>query len=180
MPTATIDEIIESSGKSAGDVTAWASNIVAGGRGQAVARELSLSGQALTNLQQQINNGRRSLGYLAAIVDEIGGLTVADLVAAGFGRSLTQQTQLVAGVNAITYADPLYGSDSLFLWVRQVASGTVGTITFGSNLKFADVNYVTNTFSKVTIYPFHAFPDPDDANTLKWFCVSPPNAEQTI
>lgn len=163
-------------------MTAWASNIVAGGRGQAAARELSLSGQALTNLQQQINNSRRALGSLAEIVNDIdtGGVTIADLVAAGFGRSLTQQTQLVAGVNAITYADPLYGSDSLFLWVRQVASGTVGTITFGSNLKFADVNYVTNTFSKVTVYPFHAFADPDDSNTLKWFCVSPPNAEQTI
>jgi len=68
MPTTTIEQIIESSSKSAGDVTAWASNITAGGRGKAVARELSLSGQALTNLQQQINNTRRSIGALASII----------------------------------------------------------------------------------------------------------------
>jgi hypothetical protein len=134
---------------------------------ESIAGAVNTTTNRLTSLEAEVAGGGTSI-------------TIADLVAAGFGRSLTQQTQLVAGVNAITYADPLYATDSLFIWVRQVASGTVGTITFGTNLKFADVNYVTNTFDSVTIYPFHAFPDPDDSNILKWFCVSPPNAEQPL
>ena len=179
MPTATIDDIIARGQHSAGDVTGWASSIVGASRGKQSEKELQLSGQSLTSLQQQQNNTRRDVGTLADIVNNISGLTIADIVTAGFRRSWTSQTQLVAGVNNITFADPNDAGDTLAIWVRQVASGTVGTVTFGSNIKFCDVNYVTNTVNKVTIWKTEAFVDPTDS-VLRWFGVSPANAEQTL
>jgi hypothetical protein len=179
--TTTFQDIIDASQSSKGDVKSDASFIISAKAQGAQDTKFTKIGTSFKNVQDQLNNLRRLTGDFATIVNETTfGVTVAELVALGFGRSLVYQTQLVAGVNALTYASPLYETDSLFVWVRQVASGTVGTITFGSNMKFADPAYVTSTFSLVTIYPFHAFPDPADSNTLKWFCVSPPNAEQTI
>lgn len=121
---------------------------------------------------------------LTALESEVAGggsgITIADIVAAGFRRSWTSQTQLVAGVNNITFANPDNEGDSLTIWVRQVASGTVGTVAFDTNILFCDPNYVTNLVDSVTIWETRAMPDPDDSNTLKWFGVAPANAEQLL
>ena len=137
---------------------------------ESIAGAVNVTTNRLTSLENEVASG----GGAST------GLTIADLVAAGFGRSLTYQLQLVAGVNAVEYDSPLYITDSLFIWIRQVSSGTVGTITFGTNLLFANPDYVTNVFDSIAIFPFHAFPDPDDSSTLKWFYISPPNAEQLL
>ncbi len=180
MPTetVTIEALIERSNKSAGDVTGWASSVVSQSRGVAGEKALQLSGQSLTNLQQQQNNSRRDLGALATLVSQISGLTIADIIAAGFRKSFIDQADLVAGVNNITYADPENDGDSLTIWRRQNGSGN-GTVTFGSNIKFCDPNYVTNTPNSVTIWETRAMVDPTDS-TLKWFGVAPPNAEQAL
>lgn len=183
MAVLTLEDIIDGAQTSKGDVKSDASFIAAtNGKDQTkVDAAFTKVGTSLKNIQDQLNNQRRVVGNFAEVINNTTfGVTVAELVALGFGRSLTHQVQLVAGVNNIVYDDPLYETDSLYVWVRQVASGTVGTVAFDTNLLFADANYVTNTFDGVTIYPFHAFPDPDDSDVLKWFCVSPPNAEQFL
>lgn len=178
MPTATLEEIIDQAAKSAGDVTAWASSVQAQSRGQQAEKSLSLTGQSLTNLQQQINNTRRAVGQLAINVNEIGGITIADIVAAGFRRSWTDQDDLAAGVNNITFADPDNVGDSLTIWRRQNGAGS-GTVTFGANILFCDPYAVTNLADSVTVWETRAMVDPTDS-TVKWFAVSPANAEQLL
>jgi hypothetical protein len=186
----TIDQILQGTEKSAGDVTSWASNVMGHSRSQgdnetrffdkkSAQQAFSLTGQSLTNIQQQLNVSRNQVASLANIVNNITGLTIAELVAAGFGRQLKYQVVLSAGVNNITYADPLYETDTLDIWIRQNGTGN-GTITFDTNLKMADPYFVTNTANAVTIYPFSAFPDPTDSNALHWFCRAVPNAEKAI
>ena len=128
----TIDQLITGANRSAGDVTAWASNITASGQGQPLERELSLTGQSLTNLQQQMNNSRRAFGQLATIVNNISGLTIADIIAAGF-RYVTASNIVLAADTMLTATAPVNAGDQLFVYVKQ--NGTGGwNITWDTNL----------------------------------------------
>lgn len=171
MPVATISEIITSTANSAGSVKDKAQRVKAAGKGLESEAALAATGDALTNIQEQLDSARRSLQGLA-VNAQAGGLTLAILIAAGFRPHFTKQQILTAPAQLLSYASPTNAGDTLDYWIRQDGSGSGGTtLNWDTNFKFTLVDGNDATANSVSLFDFCAFVDPDDSNILKWFCT---------
>ena len=137
MPT--LLEIITSTQKSAGSVKNQAQGVKAAGRGTDSEQAMPRTGDALFQIQEQLDTFRKNVGSLAQSVIDIEGITIADIVAAGFRRSFTTIETLTASTTLLTYPDPDEEGDILTYGVLQDSTGG-RAITWDTNLiGFAEV-----------------------------------------